>query len=226
MSKASQQIDVREKFYQDIDGHNMAPLWEVYRTLITPSPRTPAVPHCWRYDDVRDWVLRAGDVISAREAERRVLVLENPGLRGQTRITNSLYAGLQLILPGEVAPSHRHSQSALRFIIEGAGAYTAVDGERAYMARGDLILTPPMTWHDHGSHGKVPLCGLMASIFPSSKHSMRVFLRDSLRKANLLPGYPEIATRGMVVTCVHLVRRRRMLRPRYSLTRMRITGKL
>ena len=156
MNKANDLADMREKFYQDIDGHSMAPLWEVFRTLITHSPKTPALPHCWRYEDVRQWVLRAGDVISAREAERRVLVLENPGLRGQTRITNSLYAGLQLILPGEIAPSHRHSQSALRFIIEGAGAYTAVDGERAYMARGDLILTPPMTWHDHGSDGKGP----------------------------------------------------------------------
>ena len=156
MNKANDLADMREKFYQDIDGHSMAPLWEVFRSLITHSPKTPALPHCWHYEDVREWVLRAGDVISAREAERRVLVLENPGLRGQTRITNSLYAGLQLILPGEVAPSHRHSQSALRFIIEGTGAYTAVDGERAYMTQGDLILTPPMTWHDHGSEGDGP----------------------------------------------------------------------
>ncbi len=156
MGTTKTEIDEREKFYQDIGGHNMAPLWEVFRSLVTPQPVTPARPHCWHYRDVRDWVLRAGDIISAREAERRVLVLENPGLRGQTRITNSLYAGLQLILPGEVAPSHRHTQSALRFIIEGTRAYTAVDGERAYMERGDLILTPPMTWHDHGSEGDEP----------------------------------------------------------------------
>ena len=181
MSKASDQTDVREKFYRDIDAHNMAPLWEVFRTLITPSPTTSAVPHCWRYNDVRDWVLRAGNVISAREAERRVLVLENPGLRGQTRITNSLYAGLQLILPGEIAPSHRHSQSALRFVIEGAGAYTAVDGERAYMARGDLILTPPMTWHDHGSDGKGPTVWLDGLDIPI----IQTF------DASFLEGFPE-----------------------------------
>ena len=75
-------------------------------------------------------MLEAGGLITAKEAERRVLVLENPGLRGQSKITNTLYAGLQLILPGEVAPAHRHSQSALRFIVEGRGAYTAVDGEK------------------------------------------------------------------------------------------------
>ncbi len=171
----------RAAFYQDIDKHHMAPLWEVFRSLITPIPRPAAVPHCWHYHDVRDWVMRAGEVISAKEAERRVLVLENPGLRGQTRITNSIYAGLQLILPGEVAPSHRHSQSALRFIIEGTGAYTAVDGERAYMERGDLILTPPMTWHDHGSDGTEPTVWLDGLDIPI----IQTF------DASFLEGFPE-----------------------------------
>jgi gentisate 1,2-dioxygenase len=82
-----------------------------------------------------------------------VLVLENPALPGSASITNSLYAGLQLILPGEVAPAHRHTQSALRFIVQGKGAYTAVDGERTTMYPGDFILTPSWTWHDHGNPG-------------------------------------------------------------------------
>ena len=76
----------------------------------------------WDYDGViRPFMMRAGDLITAKEAERRVLVLENPGLPGQYRITNSLFAGLQLIMPGEVAPAHRHTPSALRFIVEGEG---------------------------------------------------------------------------------------------------------
>lgn len=95
-------------------------------------------------------------MISAAEAERRVLVLDNPAYAGQSRITNSLYAGLQLIRPGEVARAHRHSQSALRFIVEGSGAFTAVGGEKAYMERGDLILTPPWQWHDHGCEASSP----------------------------------------------------------------------
>ena len=94
-------------------------------------------------------------MITAKEAERRVLVLENPGLRGQSRATHSLYAGLQLVLPGEIAPAHRHSQSALRFIISGDGAYTAVDGERVTMHVGDFIITPSWTWHDHGNRQTV-----------------------------------------------------------------------
>ena len=72
-------------------------------------------------------------------------------MRGQSCITRSLYCGLQLILPGEIAPSHRHTQSALRFIVEGSGAYTAVNGERTTMHPGDFIITPAWTWHDHGN---------------------------------------------------------------------------
>ena len=78
-------------------------------------------------------MLEAGDVISAEEAERRVLVLENPGETGKARITNSLFAGIQLILPGEIADVHRHSASAIRFVLEGEGAYTAVEGEKSMM---------------------------------------------------------------------------------------------
>jgi gentisate 1,2-dioxygenase len=104
--------------------------------------------------------MEAGRLISAREAERRVLVLENPGLRGASSITHSLYAGLQIILPGEVAPSHRHTQSALRFVVEGEGAYTAVDGERTTMHPGDFIITPSWTFHDHGNPGTAPVIWL------------------------------------------------------------------
>ncbi|MNP09218.1 Gentisate 1,2-dioxygenase [compost metagenome] len=100
---------------------------------------------------MRGLMTESASLISAAEAIRRVLVLENPAIRGQAAITSSLYAGLQLILPGEIAPSHRHSQSALRFIVEGKGAYTAVNGERTEMEPGDFIITPSWTWHDHGN---------------------------------------------------------------------------
>ena len=114
----------------------------------------------WRHAEVREHVLEAGRLISAEEAERRVLILENPALRGQSCITPSLYAGLQLVLPGEVAPAHRHTQSALRLVLNGEGAYTAVDGERTTMRRGDFIVTPAWTWHDHGNLGGQPVVWL------------------------------------------------------------------
>ena len=112
----------RADYYDRIGTHHMTPLWDVLGSLVPPQPRSPAAPHLWRYDELRDQVLEAGRLISAEEAERRVLILENPALRGQSCITQSLYAGLQLILPGEVAPAHRHTQSALRLVLDGEGA--------------------------------------------------------------------------------------------------------
>jgi len=147
----------RQAFYRRMDRDNLAPLWEVLHALVPPLPATGCVPALWKYRQVRPYVMESGSLITAREAVRRVLILENPGLRGQSSITRSLYAGLQLILPGEVAPSHRHAQSALRFVVEGAGAYTAVDGERTTMHPGDFIITPPWTWHDHGNPGNEPV---------------------------------------------------------------------
>jgi gentisate 1,2-dioxygenase len=151
---------LRQQLYRDMDPLNLTPLWEVLHALVPQRPKTPCVPALWRYEEVRPFLRRAGEAITAEEAVRRVLVLENPALRGQSAITQSLYAGLQLILPGEVAPSHRHTQSALRFIVEGAGAFTAVDGERTTMQPGDFIITPSWTWHDHGSESGEPVVWL------------------------------------------------------------------
>jgi gentisate 1,2-dioxygenase len=154
-------VEHRRDYYQRIGQHNMAPLWEALHGIVPRQPNGPAVPHLWDYDGVaRPFLMEAGKLITAREAERRVLMLENPGLPGNASITQSLYAGLQLILPGEVAPAHRHSQSALRFIIEGSGAYTAVDGEQTFMHPGDLVLTPSWTWHDHGNPSDKPMVWL------------------------------------------------------------------
>src|SRR5687768_4569731 len=150
----------RQELYRRMDRHNLAPLWEVLHDLIPNEPSTPCKPALWKYREARPYLMEAGKLITAREAIRRVLILENPGMRGESCITQSLYAGLQLILPGEVAPSHRHSQSALRFIVEGSGAYTAVDGERTIMRPGDFIITPSWTWHDHGHEADGPVVWL------------------------------------------------------------------
>ena len=149
----------REGFYRQIKSQNLVPLWE--RPHPTAAPVSPAKPVHWDYDGVvRPFMMQAGSLITAKEAERRVLVLENPGVGGQYRVTNSLFAGLQLILPGEVAPAHRHTPSALRFIVEGEGAYTAVEGERTTMRPGDFVVTPSWTWHDHGNETDKPVVWL------------------------------------------------------------------
>jgi len=150
----------RQAFYELIDGSSCTPLWEVLHALVPKTPATPCVPHLWSWDAMWPFLQRSGELISAEEAERRVLVLENPGLREQSRITHSLYAGLQLILPGEVAPPHRHSQSAMRFIMHGHGAYTAVDGRRISMSEGDFIITPSWSFHEHGNPSDSPVVWL------------------------------------------------------------------
>jgi gentisate 1,2-dioxygenase len=159
-SDASARTPERQAFYDKIVPANLAPLWEQLHSLVTPEPVTRVQPAIWRYRDVRPHLLQSGSLITAQEATRRVLMLMNPGLGGQASITGSLFAGLQLIMPGEVAPAHRHTQSALRFIIEGHGAYTAVDGERTLMEPGDFVITPSWTWHDHGNDTPEPMVWL------------------------------------------------------------------
>ncbi len=160
MDPSARQANPRQQYYDRIAKEHMTPLWEVLGALVPKQPNSPAQPTLWRYANLREQVMEAGSLITAEQAERRVLILENPGLPGQSAITQSLYAGLQLILPGEVAPAHRHSQSALRLVMDGEGAYTAVDGERTTMHRGDFIITPSWTFHDHGNLGDQPVVWL------------------------------------------------------------------
>jgi gentisate 1,2-dioxygenase len=147
------------RYSHDIRRLNVRPLWERTGGM---KPGTAAVPTLWPYAELRPELMRATTLISTHDAERRVLMLENPGLPGSGYITSSLYCGLQIILPGEVAPAHRHTTNALRFVIEGEGAYTSVDGERVTMRPGDFVVTPGWSWHDHGHEGHEPVIWLDA----------------------------------------------------------------
>jgi gentisate 1,2-dioxygenase len=193
----------RKAFYGRLDQKNSVPLWQVLSGLVTAAPAPQTIAALWRYEEMRPLLLEAGRLLTAREAERRVLVLENPGARGQARITQSLYAGLQLILPGEVAPCHRHAAGALRFLIEGSGAYTSVEGERTTMYPGDLVLTPSWTYHDHGNPANEPVIWLdgldvpivnlfdtsFAEHYPGEVHPNTIAEGDSRARygANMLP---------------------------------------
>jgi len=147
----------RARFSKEIAALDMKPLWERVMRL---KPGTAARAAIWRWKDTRPLLARACELITAKQAERRVLMLENPALAGTTFITPALFAGLQAILPGEIAPTHRHTPNALRLIVEGEGAYTAVDGERIAMRPGDFIVTPGWSWHDHGNEGSAPVVWL------------------------------------------------------------------
>ena len=148
----------REAFYAKVSRQDTSPLWTTRLVPPRPEDAVRARPHLWDFDGViRAALIEAGGLITAQEANRRVLSLENPGLGGSHRVVESLYAGVQMILPGECAPAHKHSPAALRFILEGQGdAWTAVAGEKSVMRPGDFIITPSDAWHDHGHDGDGP----------------------------------------------------------------------
>ena len=163
----------------DLRARNLIPLWTVMRGMLPPEPTPPAVAHHWRHSEFQRELERAAVEITAEQAERRVLLFENPSYPGESRITATLHAGIQYLLPGETAAPHRHAQSALRFILEGEGAFTEVGGERFSMAAGDLILTPAFQWHGHGNPGNasvswldgldLPMVRLMGTTFADFK---------------------------------------------------------
>jgi len=182
----------REAYYRRLEARDLSPLWEVMRELLSTEPVTKATPHLWHWAEARPLLMESAELISAEEAERRVLVLENPGMAGAHSLTETLYGGLQLIMPGEVAPSHRHSPAALRFILEGEGAYTAVNGEAAYMRPGDFVITPSWSWHDHGHEGEAPVVWLDGLDVPLMRALGTLFAEgygESRQPTNRPPGH-------------------------------------
>jgi gentisate 1,2-dioxygenase len=139
----------REAFHERMHANHMYGLWEL-ASQMTPHPQPKMIAHMWRWSLLESIIEESGEAVPVGD-ERRALQLFNPGLGGRWATTNNLIAAVQVLLPGEVARAHRHTPTAIRFIIEGTGAYTAVDGERVYMAPGDLVLTPSWAWHDHGN---------------------------------------------------------------------------
>jgi gentisate 1,2-dioxygenase len=152
--------------YEAIKAFGASPLWKYYGELFSHEPKSRAVPYVWSYRDLRPYMLHFAGSLSLEEAERRVLMLVNPGLTDPPATVNSLYAGIQIILPGETAQAHRHTSNAFRFVIEGEGAYTTVDGERVHMHPGDLLLTPGWHWHDHCHEGDAPMMWLDGLDYP------------------------------------------------------------
>ena len=146
----------------------VTPLWPILRDSL---PQGAPVPTCapthWRYEKLRPLLLRAGELTPIERAERRVLVLSGAGYgEAAAQVTPSIYLGMQLLLPGERAPSHRHTPSAVRLAVEGDGAATLVEGEKLPMEPGDLVLTPHGEWHEHVHEGNQPVIWLDALDLP------------------------------------------------------------
>jgi gentisate 1,2-dioxygenase len=152
---------------RDMAGKNLSGYWRLGMEGLPPHPMTSVEPCLWKWADVHDSLVRAGEVVSLENSERRVVRLVNPGLdRGHAFATHTLQISFQYVKPGENARAHRHTPAALRFVIEGSGAYTTVNGQQCIMERGDLILTPKLTWHDHSNDSQAPMVWLDGLDFP------------------------------------------------------------
>jgi gentisate 1,2-dioxygenase len=145
-------------YYDALDRHSAGALWTVANKIEPWQPQSQSVPTLWRYEDLRAHVLRSLQLVTPEKAGRRVIYLNNPGRQDVAAAVGWIYAGLQVMNPGEVASAHRHSASAIRFIMEGAGAYTVVDGHKMTLGTNDFVLTPNGTWHEHGVSAEGSTC--------------------------------------------------------------------
>ncbi len=162
MTELGRLEDLPADYLAALRAQNLMPLWPSLRSVLPPGrPTLHTRATHWPYQAIRPLLMQAGELTPIDKAERRVLVLANPG-HGLDKMQASaaIYLGLQLLLPGEWAPSHRHTPNAVRMVVEGEGAWSTVDGEKCPMVRGDLILTPTGLWHEHGHDGTQPVVWL------------------------------------------------------------------
>lgn len=150
-------------FNKEIEKYHLGPLWNAIPELMHKQPTPQALPYLWKWETLQAKLMEAREIFTPeRGGERRAIYLQNPGLTyrqpwGWASTTHTLYAAVQLILPGETAPSHRHTQGALRFVMQGSGAFTIVQGERMFMEEGDFLVTPQGLWHGHAHPGDEPM---------------------------------------------------------------------
>ena len=212
-AELGQLSDLPPAYVDSLRQLNLVPLWPSLRAVLPPQlPRPNTRATAWHYKDIKPLLLQAGELTPIEKAERRVLVLANPG-HGLDKMQASaaIYLGMQLLLPGEWAPSHRHTPNAVRMVVEGEGAWTTVDGEKCPMSRGDLILTPTGLWHEHGHDGDQPVIWLDVLDLPLV-HYMEASYHINGERQQTLPGRGDRAYSrgGLLPTPVfeHLAARR------------------
>ena len=199
--KQTTPVEEAQDYYRSLEQKHLVALWDVQASILVKEPKSRAVPYLWRWADLLPLVARSGELAPPLQwgAERRVLGFINPGLPERYGATHTLWAGFQYLMPGEVAPAHRHSVAAIRFVIQGKGAFTTVDGDRCVMGPGDLVLTPPWTWHDHGNESDEPMIwldgldlqlvadleGVFYEMFPKETQPLTKPVGDSERRYSL-----------------------------------------
>ena len=200
--------DLPQDYRDELKQLNLVPLWPSLRGVLPPSvPTRHTRAICWPYRAIRPLLLKAGELTPIAKAERRVLVLANPGLGlEKMQASAAIYLGMQLLLPGEWAPAHRHTPNAVRVIVEGESAHTTVHGEKCVMSRGDLILTPTGLWHEHGHEGDQPVVWLDVLDLPLVHYLEASYHVDGPRQV-VKPGRgDELYARGGMVPSVDFER--------------------
>jgi len=146
-----------DELYAELYENDLQPLWRL-KGLLPPEPVVTTRPHVWRAATLNRLAERSGELVGIdRGGDRRVLACANPGLSGLPYASSTLWAAVQYLGAGEVAPAHRHTPAALRFVLSGQGVWTLVDGDPLHMSRGDLVLTPSMSFHEHHNPGETPM---------------------------------------------------------------------
>ncbi len=177
---------------EEIAQYNLEGHWKLVGG-VPPEPKPYAKPYLWRWHDIRRLLWRAGEMRGIEGgASRRTVRLCTPG-HGLNWTTPTIHASVQLVKPGEIAEAHRHTMGAFRFVLEGRGGFTTVEGEKLTMEAGDLILTPQWAWHDHGHEGDIPSIWIDVHDFPFTNHLGSIFyqpygqLQQPLRNAGATP---------------------------------------
>ncbi|MCU1475387.1 MAG: cupin [Subtercola sp.] len=157
--------------YRRFDEANLSPLWTQTSNVLTFHPMSKAVPFRWRWADLYPLAERSGELVPVgRGGERRAIALANPGLGGEPYATPTLWAAIQYLGARETAPEHRHAQNAFRFVVEGEGVWTVVNGDPVAMRRGDFLLTAGWNFHGHHNDTDQPMAWLDGLDVPLSDY--------------------------------------------------------
>ena len=201
MNELGRLEDLPQSYRDELTALNLVPLWPSLRGVLPPNvPTRKTAPTHWPYASLKPLLLQAGELTPIEKAERRVLVLANPG-HGLEKMqaSSTIYLGMQLLRPGEWAPAHRHTPNAVRMIVEGEGAYTTVEGEKCPMNRGDLILTPTGMWHEHGHEGAEPVVWLDVLDLPLVYYIEASYVTEGKAQTTTAEGGEQAYQRGGVV---------------------------
>lgn len=158
-----------KQLYSDFAAEHLMPLWTQIDDLMPLQPAPKAVPHVWKWSVLFPLAQRSGDLVPVgRGGERRAIGLGNPGLGGRPYVSPTLWAAIQYLGPKETAPEHRHAQNAFRFVVEGEGVWTVVNGDPVRMSRGDFLLTPGWNFHGHHNETDQPMAWIDGLDIPFS----------------------------------------------------------